>query len=159
MIANALEGKSLPVYGDGANVRDWLHVHDHCAALRCVLAEAPPGGTWNIGGRSERTNLQLVHLLCGLLDELAPRADGESYRRQILHVQDRPGHDRRYVIDAGKIERELGWRPQESLESGMRITVCWYLDNQDWVHEVQSGAYRDWIKRNYDERESLRETA
>jgi dTDP-glucose 4,6-dehydratase len=159
MIANALEGKSLPVYGDGANVRDWLHVHDHCAALRCVLAEAPPGGTWNIGGRSERTNLQLVHLLCGLLDELAPRADGESYRRQILHVQDRPGHDRRYAIDAGKIERELGWRPQESLESGMRKTVCWYLDNQDWVREVQSGAYRDWIKRNYDERESLRETA
>lgn len=159
MITNALAGKRLPVYGDGRNVRDWLYVADHCTALQRVLEDGKPGETYNIGGWNERSNLEVVDMLCRLLDEMAPRADGHSYRAQVEYVADRPGHDRRYAIDARKIERELGWRPSESFESGMRKTVQWYLSNQEWVREVQSGAYQSWINRNYGERARLKETA
>jgi dTDP-glucose 4,6-dehydratase len=148
VIANALAGKPLPVYGDGMNVRDWLYVSDHCAALRVVLAKGQPGGTYNIGGWNEMPNLAIVKTICALLDELRPSAVG-PYERLIGFVKDRPGHDRRYAIDARKIERELGWRPAESFESGIRKTVAWYLDHQPWVANVQSGAYRDWIAANY----------
>ncbi|MCX8146180.1 MAG: dTDP-glucose 4,6-dehydratase [Azovibrio sp.] len=143
MIVNALSGKPLPVYGDGLNVRDWLYVKDHCAAIRCVLDRGRTGETYNIGGWNEKTNLEIVHTLCHLLDELKPRTDGKSYREQITYVKDRPGHDRRYAIDARKIERELGWRPAETFESGIRKTVNWYLDHPDWVESVTSEAYRD----------------
>jgi len=149
MIVNALAGRSLPVYGDGQQVRDWLYVKDHCAALRRVLTAGQVGETYNIGGHNERTNLQIIHAVCDLLDAQRPRADGQSYRVQITHVTDRPGHDRRYAIDAGKIERELGWRPQETFETGLRKTVAWYLAHPDWVAGVQSGAYRDWVARQY----------
>lgn len=141
MILNALEGKLLPVYGKGDNVRDWLYVDDHARALRLVLAKGRPGETYNIGGHNERTNLQVVDAICVLLDELAPKAE-ESYASQITYVQDRPGHDRRYAIDAGKVERELGWKPQETFESGLRKTVQWYLSHRDWCEAVQSGKYR-----------------
>ncbi len=151
MIANALAGKPLPVYGDGQQVRDWLYVGDHCAALRRVLEAGRPGETYNIGGWNEKANLDVVHTLCDLLDELKPAA--HSYRQQITFVADRPGHDRRYAIDARKIERELGWRPAETFETGMRKTVRWYLDHQDWVRKVQSGEYQQWINTNYDTRE------
>lgn len=151
MISNALAGKGLPVYGDGRNVRDWLHVSDHCAAVRRVLQEGRPGETYNIGGWNEKTNLDVVHTLCDMLDALVPKQG--SYREQIAFVTDRPGHDRRYAIDAGKIERELGWRPAETFETGIRKTVQWYLDHQDWVQDVQSGAYLQWMERNYRERE------
>jgi len=144
MIVNALAAASLPSYGDGLNVRDWLHVKDHCSALRAVLDRGRPGESYNIGGRNERTNLQIVEAVCALLDELRPDPAG-AYRRLMAHVADRPGHDRRYAIDAGKIERELGWRPAESFEGGMRKTVQWYLAHRDWVAHVQSGAYRDWL--------------
>jgi len=152
VIANALAGKELPIYGDGRNVRDWLYVGDHCAAIREVLARGRPGETYNIGGWNEQTNLEIVHAVCALLDELRPDPGG-PHARLIRFVTDRPGHDRRYAIDARKIERELGWRPAETFESGIRKTVAWYLDHQDWVAHVQSGAYREWMARNYDGRE------
>jgi dTDP-glucose 4,6-dehydratase len=153
VIANALAGKTLPIYGDGSNVRDWLYVGDHCAALRRVLEAGRPGETYNIGGCNEKTNLEVVHALCDVLDSLAPAA--ASYRQLISFVQDRPGHDRRYAIDAGKIERELGWRPAESFETGIRKTVRWYLDHPDWVKDIQSGAYLQWVERNYGDRPSI----
>jgi len=151
MIANALAGKPLPVYGDGQQVRDWLYVGDHCAALRRVLAAGQLGETYNIGGWNEKANLDVVHTLCDLLDELKPVA--QSYRAQIKFVTDRPGHDRRYAIDARKIERELGWRPQETFETGLRKTVQWYLDHQDWVRKIQSGEYQQWMSTNYAQRQ------
>ena len=149
MITNALAGKPLPVYGDGMQVRDWLYVGDHCSAIRRVLEAGRPGQTYNVGGWNEQPNIEIVHTICTLLDELRPREGGQSYRTQIAHVKDRPGHDRRYAIDARKIERELGWRPAETFETGIRKTVQWYLDNADWVAQVQSGAYRDWVATQY----------
>lgn len=149
MIVNALAGKPLPVYGDGLNVRDWLYVKDHCAAIREVLARGRVGETYNIGGWNEKTNLEIVRMVCHLLDELRPRPDGTSHASLIAFVKDRPGHDRRYAIDARKIERELGWRPAETFETGIRKTVQWYLDNPGWIAHVQSGAYREWIGRQY----------
>jgi dTDP-glucose 4,6-dehydratase len=154
MIANALAGKALPVYGDGQQVRDWLYVGDHCAAIRTVLARGTIGEVYNIGGWNERANLDVVHVLIELLDDLAPRADGASYRTQIATVRDRPGHDRRYAIDARKIARELGWKPVETFETGIRKTVQWYLANQDWMKDVQSGDYLKWLERNYAGRDS-----
>jgi dTDP-glucose 4,6-dehydratase len=152
MIVNALAGKSLPVYGDGQQIRDWLYVKDHCSAIRCVLEKGKTGEVYNIGGWNEKANLDIVHTVCALLDELRPRSDGKSYRGQITFVTDRPGHDRRYAIDARKIERELGWKPAETFDTGIRKTVQWYLDNQDWVARVQSGSYRQWMEKNYAER-------
>jgi dTDP-glucose 4,6-dehydratase len=157
MIANALAGKPLPVYGDGQNVRDWLYVTDHCTAIRCVLADGKPGETYNIGGWNEKTNLEVVHTLCEIIDELAPRSG--SYRDQITYVKDRPGHDRRYAIDARKLERELSWKPAESFDSGIRKTVQWYLDHQDWVRDIQSGDYLKWVEKNYSQRDHVQETA
>ncbi|MBY4949095.1 dTDP-glucose 4,6-dehydratase [Cupriavidus respiraculi] len=148
VISNALGGKPLPVYGDGLNVRDWLYVGDHCAAIREVLARGRLGETYNVGGWNEKTNLEVVHTICDLLDELRPKAAG-SYRDQITFVKDRPGHDRRYAIDARKLERELGWKPAETFESGLRKTVQWYLDNQAWVQDVMSGEYRNWVAKQY----------
>jgi dTDP-glucose 4,6-dehydratase len=150
MIANALAGKELPLYGDGMQVRDWLHVSDHGAALRRVLEAGTPGETYVIGGASETTNLEVVRTLCAVLEELAPKSGG--YLGQITHVADRPGHDRRYAIDFSKIKRELGWEPAESLGNGLRATVRWYLDNAGWVARVRSGTYLDWIEKNYGER-------
>jgi len=150
MILNALEGKPLPVYGDGANVRDWLYVGDHCAAIRRVLAAGRLGETYNIGGKSEMRNLEVVHAVCAVLDELRPKA--RSYAEQIRFVTDRPGHDRRYAIDPRKIERELRWRPAQSFEAGIRLTVQWYLDHAAWTERVRSGGYRDWIEKNYGQR-------
>lgn len=149
IIHNALQGKALPIYGDGQNIRDWLFVGDHCAAIRRVLEAGQIGETYNIGGLNEKTNLDVVHIVCSLLDELSPRSDGNSYASQITFVADRKGHDRRYAIDATKIERDLGWHPQESFETGIRNTVTWYLKNQKWVDNVTSGAYREWIKERY----------
>jgi dTDP-glucose 4,6-dehydratase len=149
VIHNALAGKPLPIYGDGRQVRDWLYVGDHCAAIRRVLEAGRPGDVYNIGGSSEMANIDVVHVLCGILDELQPRTDGRPYREQIAFVKDRPGHDRRYAIDARKITGELGWRPAETFSSGMRRTVEWYLDHQDWVANVTSGSYRDWVTRHY----------
>ncbi len=149
MIVNALAGKSLPVYGDGQQIRDWLYVKDHCSAIRRVLAKGKLGEVYNIGGWNEKANLDIVHTVCALLDELSPRSDKKSYREQITFVTDRPGHDRRYAIDARKIERELGWKPAETFETGIRKTVRWYLDNQGWVSNVQSGDYRKWVEKNY----------
>ncbi|MBF6986676.1 dTDP-glucose 4,6-dehydratase [Cupriavidus sp. IK-TO18] len=148
IIANALGGKPLPIYGDGQNVRDWLYVRDHCSAIREVLARGRLGETYNVGGWNEKTNLDVVHTLCDLLDELSPKATG-SYRDQITFVKDRPGHDRRYAIDARKLERELGWKPAETFESGLRKTVQWYLENQAWVQDVMSGEYRNWVAKQY----------
>ena len=148
MIVNALAGKPLPIYGDGQQVRDWLFVSDHCSAIRAVLAGGRLGETYNIGGWNEKTNHEIVHRVCALLDELSPSAAG-PYTRLITHVTDRPGHDRRYAIDARKIERELGWRPAETFETGIRKTVQWYLDHADWVADVQSGAYRAWVDKQY----------
>lgn len=149
MIVNALAGKPLPVYGDGQQIRDWLYVSDHCSAIRRVLEQGRLGEVYNIGGWNEKANLDIVRTICALLDELRPRTDGKSYSEQITFVADRPGHDRRYAIDARKIERELGWKPAETFETGIRKTVQWYLDNQDWVASVQSGAYRQWVEKNY----------
>ena len=151
MIVNALAGKPLPIYGDGLQVRDWLYVGDHCSAIREVLARGRIGETYNIGGWNEKPNRDIVHTVCALLDELQPSAQG-PYTRLITHVTDRPGHDRRYAIDARKIERELGWRPAETFETGIRKTVQWYLANAAWVANVQSGGYRDWVARNYEAR-------
>jgi dTDP-glucose 4,6-dehydratase len=155
MIVNALAGKPLPVYGDGQQIRDWLYVGDHCAAIRRVLAAGVPGATYNVGGGNEKANLDIVHTVCRLLDELRPRPDGRAYREQITYVTDRPGHDRRYAIDARRIERELGWQPAETFASGIDRTVRWYLANHDWVRNVQSGAYREWVEKNYADREKV----
>lgn len=152
MIVNALAGKPLPVYGDGQQIRDWLYVTDHCSAIRRVLDAGRPGETYNVGGWNEKPNLDIVHTVCSLLDELRPRADGKPYSEQITYVTDRPGHDRRYAIDARKIERELGWKPAETFATGIRKTVHWYLEHQQWVSNVQSGAYREWVEKNYGER-------
>ncbi len=149
VIVNAMAGKPLPIYGDGMQVRDWLYVGDHCSAIRRVLAAGRPGETYNIGGWNEMPNIEIVRTVCALLDELRPRADGQPYASQITHVQDRPGHDRRYAIDARKIERELGWRPAETFATDIRKTLQWYLDHPDWVAQVQSGAYRDWVATQY----------
>lgn len=152
MIVNALAGKPLPVYGDGQQIRDWLYVEDHCSAIRRVLDAGQPGEVYNVGGWNEKANLEIVHTICALLDELQPRLDGKSYQEQIIFVTDRPGHDRRYAIDARKLECELGWKPVETFETGIRKTVLWYLDNQKWVETVQTGAYRDWVDQNYSRR-------
>jgi dTDP-glucose 4,6-dehydratase len=149
MIVNALAGKSLPVYGDGQQIRDWLYVKDHCTAIRQVLARGRVGQTYNVGGWNEKPNIEIVNTVCALLDEMRPDPKG-SYSRLVTYVTDRPGHDRRYAIDARKLERELGWKPAETFESGIRKTVRWYLDNADWVARVQSGAYRDWVSKHYD---------
>jgi dTDP-glucose 4,6-dehydratase len=149
VVVRALEGKTIPVYGDGRQVRDWLYVGDHCTAIRRVLEAGTPGEVYNIGGSSEMANIDVVHLLCAILDELQPRTDGRSYREQITFVKDRPGHDRRYAIDARKITTALGWRPAETFASGIRRTVRWYLDHQDWVANVTSGSYRDWVAKHY----------
>ena len=151
MIVNALAGKPLPVYGDGMQVRDWLYVKDHCTAIREVLARGKVGETYNVGGWNEKPNIEIVKTICALLDELRPDPAG-SYARHITYVTDRPGHDRRYAIDARKLERELGWKPAETFETGIRKTVQWYLDNAEWVSQVQSGAYREWVARNYADR-------
>jgi dTDP-glucose 4,6-dehydratase len=149
MIVNALAGKSLPIYGDGQQIRDWLYVKDHCSAIRRVLEAGKVGETYNIGGWNEQANIAIVQTICGLLDALKPRPDGKPYAGQMTFVTDRPGHDRRYAIDARKIESELAWRPAETFESGIAKTVRWYLEHQDWVSNVQSGAYRDWMQRHY----------
>ena len=149
MIVNALAGKSLPVYGDGMQVRDWLYVKDHCSAIRRVLEAGRLCETYNVGGWNEKPNIEIVNTVCALLDEMRPKADGSSYNTQITYVKDRPGHDRRYAIDARKLESELGWKPAETFESGIRKTVEWYLANPEWVSNVQSGAYRDWVKTQY----------
>lgn len=150
VIQNALHGKPLPVYGDGQNIRDWLYVADHCAAIRAVLANGRVGETYNIGGRNERTNMEVVNTICALLDELKPRPDGQSYITQISFVKDRPGHDRRYAIDASKLESELGWRAHETFETGIRKTVSWYLANQAWVESISSGEYQTWMRAQYE---------
>ena len=152
MIVNALAGKALPVYGDGQQIRDWLYVKDHCSAIRRVLEAGTVGEVYNVGGWNEKPNLDIVHTVCALLDELRPQANGKPYSDQIAYVTDRPGHDRRYAIDARKLERELGWKPAETFETGIRKTVEWYLDNQDWVSNIQSGSYREWVEKNYAER-------
>lgn len=149
VIANARAGKSLPIYGDGKQIRDWLYVGDHCAAIRRVLEAGRLGETYNVGGWNEKTNLEVVTTLCGILDELDPKSDNSSYRDQITYVADRPGHDRRYAIDARKIERELGWKPAQTFDTGIRKTVNWYLANDEWVRDVQSGDYLKWLDTNY----------
>ena len=149
VIHNALAGKPLPIYGDGQQVRDWLYVKDHASAIRRVLEAGGVGETYNVGGWNEKPNLDVVHTLCAILDELSPRPDGKSYKDQITYVTDRPGHDRRYAIDATKINRELGWKPADTFETGIRKTVQWYLDNQDWVKNITSGAYKDWVDKQY----------
>jgi dTDP-glucose 4,6-dehydratase len=150
MIVNALAGKPLPVYGDGMQVRDWLYVKDHCSAIRRVLEAGRLGEVYNVGGWNEKPNIEIVKTVCALLDELRPRADGKPYAEQISYVTDRPGHDRRYAIDARKLEAELGWKPAETFETGIRKTVEWYLANPDWVANVQSGAYKDWVSKQYE---------
>ena len=149
MIVNALAGKPLPIYGDGQQIRDWLYVTDHCSAIRRVLEAGTVGEIYNIGGWNEKPNLDIVHIVCALLDELRPRADGQPYSAQIITVTDRPGHDRRYAIDASKMASELGWKPAETFDTGIRKTVQWYLDNPDWIAHVQSGTYREWVEKNY----------
>ena len=149
VIHNALAGKDLPIYGDGSNIRDWLYVSDHCAAIRRVLEAGAPGEIYNIGGLNEKTNLDVVTTLCDLLNELKPRPDKASYASQITYVKDRAGHDQRYAIDADKIERELGWQPLHSFDSGIRKTVEWYLNNQTWVNNITSGDYRNWVAKQY----------
>ncbi|MCL6483539.1 MAG: GDP-mannose 4,6-dehydratase, partial [Janthinobacterium lividum] len=156
IISNARAGKPLPIYGDGMQVRDWLYVGDHCAAIRRVLEAGRLGEVYNVGGWNEMANLEVVHTLCDILDALDPKASG-SYREQITYVQDRPGHDRRYAIDARKIERELGWKPAETFATGIRKTVQWYLDNQAWVRDVQSGDYLKWVEKNYAARDTAQE--
>ncbi|WNJ81155.1 dTDP-glucose 4,6-dehydratase [Cedecea neteri] len=151
VILNALEGKPLPIYGKGDQIRDWLYVEDHARALYTVVTQGQVGETYNIGGHNEKKNLEVVHTICDLLDEIVPKEG--TYRDQITYVTDRPGHDRRYAIDADKISRELGWKPQETFESGIRKTVQWYLDNQQWVENIKSGAYKSWIEQNYGERQ------
>ena len=149
VILNALNSKPLPIYGDGQQIRDWLYVSDHCSAIREVLAKGKLGETYNIGGWNEKANLDVVNAICQMLDELKPRADKKSYAEQITFVKDRPGHDRRYAIDASKIKRELGWKPHETFDSGIKKTVQWYLDNPVWIEGVVSGSYRDWVQQQY----------
>jgi dTDP-glucose 4,6-dehydratase len=160
MITNARAGKALPIYGDGQQVRDWLYVRDHCTAIRRVLEAGTVGEVYNIGGWNEKANIEVVHVLCDILDELDPKSENGqpvSYRQQITYVTDRPGHDRRYAIDASKIERELGWKPAETFETGIRQTVEWYLDNEQWVRNVQSGEYLKWLAENYSGRNAQME--
>jgi dTDP-glucose 4,6-dehydratase len=152
MILNALDGKPLPVYGDGLNIRDWLYVRDHCEAIRQVLAQGRLGETYNVGGKNEIRNIDVVRVICAKLDQLRPRADGLKYESQITYVADRPGHDRRYAIDPTKIEAEIGWKPAETFESGIDKTVRWYLDHTEWTQSVRTGAYRDWVSKNYTSR-------
>jgi dTDP-glucose 4,6-dehydratase len=152
-ILNATGGKPLPIYGDGKQIRDWLYVKDHCAAIRTVLASGKVGQTYNVGGWNEKTNIEVVQAICSILDELRPRADYRSYAEQITFVRDRPGHDRRYAIDASKLQRELGWKPTETFETGIRKTVVWYLDHPEWTANVQSGAYLRWVEQNYGNRD------
>jgi dTDP-glucose 4,6-dehydratase len=159
MIVNALAGKPLPVYGDGMQVRDWLYVKDHCSAIRRVLEAGKLGETYNVGGWNEKPNIEIVNTVCALLDELRPKADGKPYKEQITYVTDRPGHDRRYAIDARKLEAELGWKPAETFDSGIRKTVVWYLANSEWVRNVQSGAYREWVEKQYDAAPATKATA
>ncbi|TXI09922.1 MAG: dTDP-glucose 4,6-dehydratase [Polynucleobacter sp.] len=149
VILNALAGKPLPIYGDGQQIRDWLYVKDHCSAIRRVLEAGQLGETYNVGGWNEKPNLDVVHTICGILDQFRPKADGSNYASQITYVKDRPGHDRRYAIDATKLERELGWKPAETFETGIQKTVQWYLENQEWTEGVLSGSYRDWVKKQY----------
>ena len=149
VILNALDGKPLPIYGDGSNVRDWLYVTDHCRAICRVLEAGHVGETYNVGGWNEKTNLEVVHTLCGILDELRPKGEGKSYLDQITFVKDRPGHDRRYAIDATRLRDELGWVPAETFETGIRKTVEWYLEHPEWVAGVKSGAYRQWLEKQY----------
>jgi dTDP-glucose 4,6-dehydratase len=149
VILNALAGQTLPIYGDGKQVRDWLYVGDHCSAIRRVLQAGLVGQTYNVGGWNEKTNLEVVETICRTLDRLKPRADGTPYGTQIRFVTDRPGHDRRYAIDASKLERELGWKPAETFDSGIEKTVRWYLDNPEWSLHVTSGAYRAWMEQQY----------
>ena len=149
VIHNALKGKSLPIYGDGLQVRDWLYVEDHCLGIQTVLNKGILGETYNIGGNNEKTNISVVQLICSLLDQLRPKVDQKSYSEQITYVADRPGHDRRYAINASKIAAELGWKPKETFDTGIRKTVQWYLDHQDWVEGVVSGSYRDWVAKQY----------
>jgi dTDP-glucose 4,6-dehydratase len=148
-ILNALNGKSLPIYGDGQQIRDWLYVKDHCSAICEILSRGKIGDTYNVGGWNEKTNLDVVKTLCGILDELRPKADGSRYENQIAYVKDRPGHDRRYAIDASKLERELDWKPKETFEIGLRKTVLWYLENETWVNDVVSGEYQRWVQKQY----------
>lgn len=147
VILNALAGKPLPIYGDGQQIRDWLYVKDHCSAIRCVLEAGKLGETYNVGGWNEKPNLEVVHTICSILDSLRPKSDGTSYASQITYVKDRPGHDRRYAIDASKLECELGWKPAETFETGIRKTVQWYLDNKEWTDGVLSGSCRDWLNK------------
>ena len=149
VILNAINGKSLPIYGDGQQIRDWLYVGDHCSAIREVLAKGKLGETYNIGGWNEKANIEVVKTICSILDGLNPRADGKSYAEQITFVKDRPGHDRRYAIDASKVKRELGWSPKETFDTGIRKTVQWYLDNPVWIEGVVSGSYREWLQKQY----------
>jgi dTDP-glucose 4,6-dehydratase len=149
VILNALNNKPLPIYGDGQQIRDWLYVGDHCSAIREVLAKGKLGETYNIGGWNEKANIDVVKTICSILDELKPRPDGKGYAEQITYVKDRPGHDRRYAIDASKVERDLGWRPAETFDTGIRKTVQWYLDNPVWIEGVVSGSYRDWLQKQY----------
>lgn len=149
VIHNALNGKPLPIYGDGQQIRDWLYVEDHCTAIRRVLSAGRLGETYNVGGWNEKANIEVVHTICDILDSLKPRSDGQSYKTQITFVKDRPGHDRRYAIDATKLEKELGWKPAETFETGIRKTVQWYLDNQAWVENITSGQYRHWVEKQY----------
>jgi dTDP-glucose 4,6-dehydratase len=148
-ILNALSGKPLPIYGDGKQIRDWLYVKDHCSAIREVLKQGQIGETYNVGGWNEKTNLEVVETLCAILDELKPKSDGKNYADQITFVKDRPGHDRRYAIDASKLEHDLGWRPQETFETGLRKTILWYLENETWVNHVVSGEYQRWVQKQY----------
>jgi dTDP-glucose 4,6-dehydratase len=148
-ILNAINGKALPIYGDGEQIRDWLYVKDHCSAIREVLSEGKIGETYNIGGWNEKTNLEVVETLCAILDEFKPKSDGKSYADQITFVKDRPGHDRRYAIDASKLGRDLGWRPQETFETGLRKTVLWYLEHETWVDHVVTGEYQHWVQKQY----------
>ena len=150
VILNALSGKNLPIYGDGQQIRDWLYVKDHCSAIRRVLQAGKVGETYNVGGWNEKPNLDVVHTICSILDDLRPKAGGGRYKDQITFVKDRPGHDRRYAIDAQKLERELGWKPEETFETGIRKTIEWYLANEDWVMNVTSGAYREWVGKQYE---------
>ena len=153
MTLNALAGKALPIYGTGENIRDWLHVEDHCDAIYEVLSRGRVGQTYNIGGRAERNNLFIVNKICEILDDLMPRSDGKSYKEQITFVKDRLGHDLRYAINCTKIEKELGWKPKHNFEDGLKETIQWYLDNEGWVKNIQSGEYQKWIERNYKERQ------
>ena len=152
MILNAIEGKPLPIYGNGKNIRDWLHVNDHCDAISTILKKAVPGESYNVGGNYEKNNLEVVGAVVKILDKECPRSDGKSYSEQITFVKDRPGHDLRYAIDASKIKKELRWSPSFNFDQGIRDTVLWYLNNEEWVRNVKNGSYQDWIKQNYEER-------